>query len=87
MKIETYIDSLVSYAMNHGLAEPVDHQVLPPRRLDRRGTDASEPSQDLHRAGRAGCRAGPGCLPRAVHPSPGRRGNDRGSLREKQNEV
>ena len=28
MKIETYIDSLVSYAMNRGLAEPVDHQVL-----------------------------------------------------------
>ena len=28
MKIETYIDSLVSYAMNTGLAEPCDHQVL-----------------------------------------------------------
>ena len=28
MKIETYIDSLVSYAMNTGLAEPEDHQVL-----------------------------------------------------------
>ena len=28
MKIETYIDSLVSYAMNQGLAEPEDHQVL-----------------------------------------------------------
>ena len=28
MKIETYIDSLVSYAMNCGLAEPEDHQVL-----------------------------------------------------------
>ena len=26
MKIETYIDALVSYAMNTGLAEPVDHQ-------------------------------------------------------------
>ncbi len=34
MKIETYIDSLVSYAMNHGLAEPVDHQVLTNRLLD-----------------------------------------------------
>ena len=28
MKIETYIDSLVSYAMNTGLADPLDHQVL-----------------------------------------------------------
>ena len=27
MKIETYIDSLVSYAMNNGFAEPVDHMV------------------------------------------------------------
>ena len=34
MKIETYIDSLVSYAMNNGLAEPVDHQVLTNRILD-----------------------------------------------------
>ena len=34
MKIETYIDSLVSYAMNCGLAEPVDHQVLVNRILD-----------------------------------------------------
>ncbi len=34
MKIETYIDSLVSYAMNTGLAEPVDHQVLTNRLLD-----------------------------------------------------
>ena len=34
MKIETYIDSLVSYAMNCGLAEPVDHQVLTNRLLD-----------------------------------------------------
>ena len=34
MKIETYIDSLVSYAMNNGLAEPVDHQVLTNRLLD-----------------------------------------------------
>ena len=34
MKIETYIDSLVSYAMNRGLAEPVDHQVLVNRLLD-----------------------------------------------------
>lgn len=34
MKIETCIDSLVSYAMNTGLAEPVDHQVLTNRLLD-----------------------------------------------------
>ncbi len=34
MKIETYIDSLVSYAMNCGLAEPCDHQVLVNRLLD-----------------------------------------------------
>ena len=27
MKIETYIDALVSYAMNCGLTEPVDHDV------------------------------------------------------------
>lgn len=33
MKIETYIDSLVSYAMNTGLAEPCDHQVLTNRLL------------------------------------------------------
>ena len=34
MRIETYIDSLVSYAMNTGLAAPVDHQVLTNRLLD-----------------------------------------------------
>ena len=34
MKIETYIDSLVSYAINNGLADPVDHQVLTNRLLD-----------------------------------------------------
>ena len=34
MKIETCIDSLVSYAMNTGLAEPCDHQVLTNRLLD-----------------------------------------------------
>ena len=34
MKIETCIDSLISYAMNRGLAEPVDHQVLTNRLLD-----------------------------------------------------
>ena len=34
MKIETYIDSLVSYAMNTGLSEPEDHQVLVNRLLE-----------------------------------------------------
>ena len=34
MTIESWIDSLVSYAMNRGLAEPVDHQVLTNRLLD-----------------------------------------------------
>ena len=34
MKIETCIDALVSYAMNCGLAEPADHQVLVNRLLD-----------------------------------------------------
>ena len=34
MKIETYIDSLVSYAMNTGLAEPCDHQLLVNRLLE-----------------------------------------------------
>lgn len=47
MKIETYIDSLVSYAMNHGLAEPVDHQVLTNRLLDLLDKDDYEPSQEL----------------------------------------
>ena len=44
MKIETYIDSLVSYAMNNGLAEPVDHQVLTNRLLDLLRKDDYEPS-------------------------------------------
>ena len=47
MKIETYIDSLVSYAMNTGLAEPVDHQVLTNRLLDLMGESEYTPSQEL----------------------------------------
>jgi len=47
MQIETYIDSLVSYAMNTGLAEPEDHQVLTNRLLDLLGKDAYTPSTDL----------------------------------------
>ena len=46
MKIETCIDSLVSYAMNTGLAEPVDHQVLTNRLLDLLRMDAYEPSEE-----------------------------------------
>ena len=46
MKIETYIDSLVSYAMNRGLAEPVDHQVLTNRLLDLLRKDDYETSDE-----------------------------------------
>ena len=46
MKIETYIDSLVSYAMNTGLAEPVDHQVLVNRLLDLLRLDDYTPSEE-----------------------------------------
>ena len=47
MKIETYIDSLVSYAMNCGLAEPEDHQVLVNRLLDLLRLDDYTPSDEL----------------------------------------
>ena len=46
MKIETYIDSLVSYAMNCGLAEPEDHQVLTNRLLDLLRLDDYVPSDE-----------------------------------------
>ncbi len=46
MKIETYIDSLVSYAMNTGLAEPCDHQVLTNRLLELLGMDAYTASEE-----------------------------------------
>ena len=46
MKIETYIDSLVSYAMNCGLAEPVDHQVLTNHLLDLLRLDDYTPSEE-----------------------------------------
>ena len=46
MTIETYIDSLVSYAMNHGLAEPEDHQVLTNRLLDLLRKDDYTPSRE-----------------------------------------
>ncbi len=44
--IETYIDSLVCYAMNKGLALPEDHTVLVNRILDILGMDAYEPSAE-----------------------------------------
>ena len=47
MKIETYIDSLISYAMNTGLAEPADHQVLVNRLLELLHLDFYEPSDEL----------------------------------------
>ena len=47
MKIETYIDSLVAYAMNTGLAEPVDHQVLTNRLLDLLHREDYTPSDEL----------------------------------------
>ena len=46
MKIETYIDSLVSYAMNTGLAEPEDHVVLVNRLLDLLGKPDYELSDE-----------------------------------------
>ena len=46
MKIETYIDSLVSYAMNCGLAEPDDHVVLTNRILDLLRKDDYESSDE-----------------------------------------
>ena len=46
MNIETCIDSLVSYAMNTGLAEPVDHQVLTNHLLDLLRLDDYTPSQE-----------------------------------------
>lgn len=46
MKIETYIDALVSYAMNAGLAEPEDHWVLVNRILDILQKPDYEPSDE-----------------------------------------
>ena len=47
MKIETCIDSLVSYAMNCGLAEPCDHVVLVNRLLDLLRMDDYTPSEEI----------------------------------------
>ena len=46
MKIDTLLDSLVSYAMNRGLAEPVDHYVLLNRLLDLLHKDDYAPSDE-----------------------------------------
>ena len=46
MKIDTYIDALVSYAMNCALAEPEDHQVITNRLLDLLHKEDYEPSQE-----------------------------------------
>ena len=47
MKIETYIDSLIAYAMNTGLAEPEDHVYLTNRLLDLLRMDDYTPSDEL----------------------------------------
>ena len=47
MKIETYIDSLVAYAMNTGLTEPEDHVVVVNRLLDLLRLDDYAPSDEL----------------------------------------
>ena len=46
MMIETYIDSLVSYAMNKGLALPEDHTVLTNRLLEILQLDTYTPSEE-----------------------------------------
>ena len=46
MELTTYIDSLVSYAMNTGLAEPEDHQVLLNRLLELMGEADYTPSEE-----------------------------------------
>ncbi len=46
MKIETYLDSLISYAEKRGLAQPEDHIVLLNRLLDILKLDAYTPSDE-----------------------------------------
>ena len=46
MKIETYIDALISYAMNTGLAQPEDHQVLCNQLLEALRKDDYTPSDE-----------------------------------------
>ena len=47
MKIETYIDALVAYAVRVGLADVLDRQVLINRLLDILHLDAYEPSEEV----------------------------------------
>ena len=47
MKIETYIDSLIAYAMNCGLTEPEDHIVATNRILDLLRLDDYTPTDEL----------------------------------------
>ena len=47
MTIETYIDSLVSYAMNCGLTQPEDHTVVVNRLLEALKLDSYTPSEEL----------------------------------------
>ena len=46
MTIETYIDSLVCYAMNHGLTQPEDHNVAVNKLLEILRLDSYTPSQE-----------------------------------------
>ena len=47
MKIETLLESLISYAMNKGLALPEDHAVLLNKLLEVLAIDSYEPSDEL----------------------------------------
>ena len=47
MKIETLLESLISYAMNKGLALPKDHTVLLNKLLEVLAIDSYEPSDEL----------------------------------------
>ena len=46
MRIETYIDALVSYGMNRGLIQPEDHTVILNRILEILGKDDYTPSDE-----------------------------------------
>ena len=46
MKIETYIDALISYGMNRGLTQPEDHMVLQNKLLEVLGLDSYTPSDE-----------------------------------------
>ena len=47
MKIETLLESLISYAMNKGLALPEDHTVLLNKLLEALHIDSYEPSDEI----------------------------------------